>query len=116
MIELNLDNEINELEEYLTDYPDSNEEMYNQLERYQAINKILEEVAEITFGDSAKIDIYEDDEDTTMRVFTVDDVIDELNSISNQGHEAMMLLLSNFNSIDDFEKQKKEFLDKTIGE
>jgi len=64
------------------------------------IDNFLEKTFEIAFGDGA-----------INKGYTLEEVIERLQSFSDESHEANMILLGEYSSIDDFEKAKKEFFD-----
>lgn len=68
-----------------------------------ALNRFLEDVFEIAFGD-----------DAINKEYTMIEVVEKLRQFSDSSQDAFDLLLENYSSINDFEKKKKEFLNKWL--
>lgn len=64
----------------------------------KALNTFLENTFELAFGD-----------DAINKGYTMKEVVDTLKEMLDQGHEATMILLGQYSSIDDFERVKKQF-------
>jgi len=69
----------------------------------KALSLFLESAFQIAFGDSA-IDKH----------YSMKEVIERLRSFSDDSYEANAILLGQYNSIDEFEKVKKEYLDRVV--
>ncbi len=74
-----------------------------RLQLLEAKSNFKEEIYEIAFGDNA-----------INRDWPESEVIDTIRSYSDQSHAATELILTNFSSIEDFEKAKLEYLEKYV--